>query len=265
MYNYLGIVIGIEKSMLIPMLVPLILLLASYVILSNIDIPSSITSRQDAETNRSIVICVYQHSCINNTIINLLLNNITKYYDNITLMIFSNISIMISNNLTDKCDILLGIDNLLLNVLRYAGIIKPKPPAPYYSLYKIPKSISTFIIGYGIPYAYYRIHLHQNLSVGLKYYIFSKLLGRPMKHFNISNYTTISITAYEMIAILNSKDRIDKIIDIILENVSRSVFLSHEVCRSIYDRDDRVHESINTLELLSILRRISKEVLEHFK
>ena len=251
--------------MLTFMFIPLILLLISYIILSNIDMLNSITSKQDVETNRSIVICIYQHSCISDTIINLLLNNITKYYDNITLIMFSNTSIMLSDNLIGKCDILLGIDNLLFNVLRYAGIIKPKPPIPYYSLYKIPKSISTFIIGYGIPYAYYKIHLYQNLSIGLKYYILSKLLGKPMKHFNISNHTTLSITAYEMMVILNDRSGIGKIIDIILKNVNQSVFLSHKACRSVYDGGNEVLENINTLELLRILRKVSKEILEHFK
>ena len=251
--------------MLIPMFVPLILLLVSYVILSNISMPSYIASKQDAETSRNVTICVCQHSCINNAIINLLLNNITKYYDHITLIIFPNISTMFSNNSIDKCDILLGIDNLLLNVLRYAGIIKPKPPVLYYLSYRIPKSISTFIIGYGIPYAYYKIHLYRNLSVGLKYYIFSTLLGKSPKHFNISNYTSIPITVYEMIVILNNKGGIDKIIDIILKSANQSVSLSRGACRSIYDRSERARENINTLELLSILRRISKEILEHFK
>lgn len=242
-------------------LLPLLMLFAFTMMDNNI---GSRIGSSDRITDH-ITVCIYKYSNIN-VLVHRLIEELSKYYDNLTIILFANFLDFENDALLHKCDVVLGVDNIVVVVLKYSGILKPLTPTLYYS-YRIPsRADNVFASSYGIPYCYHELVLSNNVTKSIEDYIYLYINGET----DISNLrarglegSENSIILYEMMVILNLRRGVSKLVNILLSNTTQNLLERQATCKSIYKVPHRRVQRINTLELMYLLRKISYNLKEH--
>lgn len=251
-----------SRKFIVFMAVLPLLMLLTFTLMNN---GVSIRTSSGVRTSGHVVICIYRYGGAS-VLVHRLVEELSEHYDNLTIILFTNLLDLGGKVPLRRCDVLLGVDSMVVVVLKYAGILKPITPTLHYSYRLPPRAGSMFVYSYGIPYCYYELFLDGNVTKSIEDYVYSYINGGAgvisLGARGAENFKN-SIISYEVIVLLNPRQGIGELVDILLSNNTQSLLEGQTSCKSIYRVPSRSVQRVNVLELMYVLRRIGYNLREH--
>ncbi len=241
----------VSRMSLVLLVLPLLMLLSYILIPTTVH---DINRKMDRE-KLTLTICVYNNSCISSTILGISNKLINVYgYCNVSFILFGNVSQLLHTSLIRRCDVVVGLSNLLTYVLLKKGVIRARFLGLGLWHTTIPYSLTLL---YAAPYSYKVLEFNDNNTTAyIEKLVLSELLGKELKESissNLSKYDGKTLLVYEVMVVQNNIPR--KLLEELL-NLANTTCECIPLSRLSYKGSPE--DTVSQFEVLQALRKLAK-------